>query len=235
MAISSSIAAIHSGQSSRAMRKLLGGVSIPIKGQREGRATIIYMQTDGNLCIYRQNPQDPMWCSPETHKNRRPDGRFLELYDDGWLDIRGIVSFGSPGEGHSDPEWESIQYILEPPPKITPGPPGVNESVIGHNGTSVAQNQDFSVTYQKTTTTSWKIATSLKIGAKTTFETGLPHIVEGKIETSVEFTTTLEWNKTTSETQSVTIPLKINVPPHKSAQAKVTWRQSSLKIPYRLV
>src|SRR5208283_4933024 len=40
MAISSSIAAIHSGQSSRAMRKLLGGVSIPIKGQREGRATI---------------------------------------------------------------------------------------------------------------------------------------------------------------------------------------------------
>lgn len=152
------------------MRKLLGGVSIPIKGQREGRATIIYMQTDGNLCIYRQNPQGPMWCSPETHKNRRPDGRFLELYDDGWLDIRGIVSFGSPGEGHSDPEWESIQYILEPPPKITPGPPGVNESVIGHNGTSVAQNQDFSVTYQKTTTTSWKIATSLKIGAKTTFE-----------------------------------------------------------------
>lgn len=207
----------------------------PDKGPGGGTGYHIYMQGDGNLVIYRQNPQAPMWNPQETFNNRKKDGRFLELYNDGWLDIRGIWSAGAPGERCSDPEWESIEYIMDPPPKITPGPPGVALSAKGCNSTSTAQTQDFSVTYQETSSTSWKISTSLKIGLKTQVKSGIPFLAEGKVEVSTELTQSVEWNKVTTQSKGVTIPLKINVLPAKCVIAKCTWHQSTLAVPYRAV
>jgi hypothetical protein len=72
----------------------------------------------------------------------------------------------------------------------------------------------------------------LKLGLKTKVKTGIPGIVEGEVEASSEFTNGFEWNKVSNNSDTVTIPMKVNVPPGKKIAGKCTWKQSSLNVPY---
>lgn len=192
----------------------------------------IFMQTDGNLCIYRQNPHAVPWCCPQTMNNRKADGRFLELRDDGKLDIHNIWDSGK-GDSYDEVEFDKIDYILDPAPKITSlGSPGVSLSQVATNGTSTDQTATLSVTYNKTTSTGWKSATTLKIGASAKVKTGIPFIAEGEVTTSTELSESVEFNKSETKSEAVTVALPVKVPPGKSVVAKCTWKQSKLNIPF---
>jgi hypothetical protein len=109
----------------------------------------LYMQSDGNLCIYRQEPHAVPWACPETAKRKEENSRrFLEMKENGRLDIANVWDTNI-SEGFGEVEFDSIQYILDPPPKITSaGAPGVTLAVSGSNPTSVMQEQTISVSYQ---------------------------------------------------------------------------------------
>lgn len=195
----------------------------------------IYMQSDGNLCIYRQDPQAVTWVCEQTHKNRKADGRVLTLWDDGRLDISGIWNSDS-GDGYGDVEFEQVDYIVDPPPKIISlGPPRVSLSQIATNDSSVEQSQTLTVSYQETKSHSWKVSTSLKIGAKTTVKASIPLLADGKIETSAEFTQGFEWNETKSSSETKSISMTVKVPPGKSIVGKCTWKESKYSLPFRAV
>lgn len=192
----------------------------------------IFMQTDGNLCIYRQDPHAVPWCCPKTMDNRGTDGRFLELWDNGRLDIHNIWNSDN-SDDYGEVEFDKIDYILDPAPKITSlGEPGVSLSQIATNGTSTDQTATLSVTYNKSTTTGWKTSTTLKIGASAKVKAGIPFLAEGEVTTTTEFTQGFEWNKSETKSESITVSLPVKVPPGKSVVGKCTWKQSSLNIPF---
>jgi hypothetical protein len=73
------------------------------------------------------------------------------------------------------------------------------------------------------------------LGTKTTVEAGLPGVVKGQIEVSAEMTTSLAWNHVDTHSEAKTLTLPVQVEPHKSVQAKCTWKTSNFDIPYRAV
>ena len=209
------------------------------KAPAGGTGYHLYMQPDGNLCIYRQDPHAVPWACPETSKKCNPDGRyatrFLEMCDNGRLDISGVWDTDI-SEGYGEVEFERIDYIFDPAPTIRPlGEPGVTLSEIGTNDSSVEQTQTLAVTYAKATTTGWKTSTTLKIGASTKVKAGIPWVAEGEVTVSSELSQGFEWNESKTKTETVTLTLPVRVPPGKSVRAKCTWRQSAINLPYRAV
>lgn len=207
-------------------------------GQAPGGGTgyHLYMQTDGNLCIYRQEPHAVPWCAAEAAAYRRNDGRVLEMLDSGRLDINRVWTSNSD-EGFDQPELERIEYILDPPPKIiSSGPPRVSLSQVAHNPDQIErQTADLEMTYTKTRSATWKNTTSLKVSAssKTTLE--VPFIGSGEISITTEISNSFEFGKTETESETVKISLKVNVPPGKSVLGKCIWRESKFNVPYRAI
>lgn len=192
----------------------------------------IAMQTDGNLCIYAGDG-GATWVCADTFDRRAQDGRVMTLQDDGKLDISGIWS-NNQGDGFGDVEFESVAYVLDPEPLLKTKP-FVYTSQIGHNFTSIEQIEALTVTHTVTTSSSYKVSTSLKLGTKTTVEAGLPGVVKGRLEVSAEVTTGFEWNKVDTDSIAVTDTVNIKTPAGRAVQAKRTWKTSSFNIPYQAV
>lgn len=92
----------------------------------------ITMQTDGNLCIYAVDG-GATWVCKEAYDTRgRADAqsRVLHLEDTGKLDMSGVWN-SSKGDGYGDVQFEQIEYILDPAPKLNTKP-FVSTSQIGH-------------------------------------------------------------------------------------------------------
>jgi len=211
----------------------------------------LHMQTDGNLVVYRHNPATNSTMYPAFWglNKKHPDvlgtkDCWLKINDDGNValgpnkgDWKSRKWSSDVVDGHDEDsiELEKIEYDLSKSVVTQIGPPRQSLSQIATNNTDVAQSQPMSITYTKTESKGWKVSTSLKIGTKTTLETGIPGIVDGKVEMSAEVTTGFEWNQTTTETNSVTVSLVTTVPPHSKIRARNTWTVSSITLPYKVL
>ncbi|KAI8561134.1 hypothetical protein RHMOL_Rhmol04G0313800 [Rhododendron molle] len=69
------------------------------------------------------------------------------------------------------------------------------------------------LSYTKTKSSTWNYSVSLKLGVKTTFETGIPFILDGKVEVSAEVTGTKGWGETETSTTTVETVYNVTVPP----------------------
>ncbi|XVF37569.1 hypothetical protein REPUB_Repub20aG0020500 [Reevesia pubescens] len=67
-------------------------------------------------------------------------------------------------------------------------------------------------------TSTWKSNFSLKLGAKTTFEVGVPRITDGKVELSGEIQSGIEWGETKTTHTVLEVVHKVSVP----SMSKVT-------------
>lgn len=61
-----------------------------------------------------------------------------------------------------------------------------------------------SFSYTEKKSTSWKTGVSFSTGIKTTFQTGIPFVAEGKVEVSAQLTVSGEWGGTTETLKTVT-------------------------------
>jgi hypothetical protein len=134
----------------------------------------LVMQTDGNLCLYRQTPGAAVWINPETARNLAKDGRSLRLADSGTAGIDGIWGSG-PSDGFGDVEFEKVEYLTDQAKIASLGPPKANVSAVAENYLDEEQNLSVALAYSKSISSSWKVSTSLKIGTKRVSNAGFHH------------------------------------------------------------
>ena len=97
-----------------------------------------------------------------------------------------------------------------------------------------AQQAKLIISYRQTHSKSWKTITTLKIGAKTTLEAGVPFVAKGRVEISAELSQGFEWNKVDTTENAQTFELDVLVPPKSSVMAFMTWQESSIRIPFKV-
>ncbi|CAA3023403.1 uncharacterized protein LOC111384706 [Olea europaea var. sylvestris] len=91
---------------------------------------------------------------------------------------------------------------------------------------------DLKLSYVETKTTTWNAGVSLKLGAKITFETGIPQIIDGKVELSGEFTGTYTWGKAETTTQTLETTYKVAVPARTRVRVSMLATKGSCNVPF---
>ncbi|KAF2308982.1 hypothetical protein GH714_027051 [Hevea brasiliensis] len=69
-------------------------------------------------------------------------------------------------------------------------------------------------------------------GCPTSIQTGFARIVEGKIEVTAEVTTSLEWNRTTTETRKAEATYQAVVPPMTRVTIDYVATQGTCNVPF---
>lgn len=100
------------------------------------------------------------------------------------------------------------------------------------NRTQQTATLDVKLSYTETRTTTWKVMGSLKLGAKATFDVGLPLIFNGKIELSGEIQFGGEWGETTTETSVLEVVHKVVVPPMTRATVNLIATNGKCDVPF---
>jgi hypothetical protein len=165
------------------------------------------MQDDGKLCIKRNGNinESPIWNSKTSD---RLDEKNIEL---------------------AEMVYDFKNAIVKPN-----GGPKHSASNTAINGTDINQTATLTMTYTETVSKGWKTSSTIKVGAKTTVKVGVPSVVEGKVETSLEVAHGFEWNQTTTKSEAKQISLPVTVPPGKGVIGKCTWSESTLTVPFRM-
>ncbi|PIA42252.1 hypothetical protein AQUCO_02000013v1 [Aquilegia coerulea] len=87
--------------------------------------------------------------------------------------------------------------------------------------------------YTEVKTTSWSNSVSFSLGAKTAIQiSAVPLIAEGKIELSVDYTTSHEWGETHSTQQSVEASYTVTVPPRTRTNVSMVATRASCDVPF---
>jgi len=106
------------------------------------------------------------------------------------------------------------------------------DTVTLSNNSSATQTASITRSSSVTNSSNWSITAGLKIGAKTTISTGIPLVVEGKVELSAEISFSHTYGRTYSSTQSFQYTAQVAVPANSQITAEVTATQGSLSIDY---
>lgn len=202
------------------------------------------MQDDGNLCVYPGSPNDSsgegaLWC---WSNKSSPSGQyFAAMQDDGNL----CVYKSNSGEGALwctmaiDPIVDistisSITYHIESAKIIKQGPAELYRKVV-HNKTEVPQTSTISGSISTSMQSGWSDSLGVKVGAKTTFETGIPFVAKGEVEVSAEVSNTFTWNGSTTKTQTFSFSTPVSVPPQSSIIALVSSTVSTVSVPCTVI
>jgi len=79
------------------------------------------------------------------------------------------------------------------------------------------QDAHFNFKIIKTKSTQWSNSVSVSLGVKTTFETGIPLIVKGRIEVTATASYEHQWQESIEETQEIGTVFSVKVPPLETA------------------
>ncbi|KAI9078668.1 hypothetical protein K1719_039417 [Acacia pycnantha] len=104
---------------------------------------------------------------------------------------------------------------------------------VAINRTQEPNNAEVKLSYTETKSSTWNANVSLKLGVKTSFQTGVPLIAKGKIEISAEFSGAYEWGETnkTSSTILETV-YKVIVPPMTKVTVSLLATMGSCDVPF---
>ncbi|KAF7144055.1 hypothetical protein RHSIM_Rhsim05G0010100 [Rhododendron simsii] len=100
------------------------------------------------------------------------------------------------------------------------------------NNTQVSNITTLKLIRKETRETTWKGSVSLKLGVKTNIQTGIPLVVDGKIELSTEFTGNYEWGETVSTENEVETEYTTTVPPMSKVTVSLLATQGSCGVPF---
>ncbi|XP_054895557.1 natterin-3-like [Poeciliopsis prolifica] len=78
----------------------------------------------------------------------------------------------------------------------------------------------------------WDISSSIKVSTKTTIESGIPSIVEGRVEVGGEISFTFSGGHTWTEEISHSFRLELTIPPNHSCTVKMVGYQYKMDIPF---
>ncbi|XP_022150378.1 natterin-2-like [Momordica charantia] len=102
----------------------------------------------------------------------------------------------------------------------------------GTNRTEVPNTMNLNLSYIETESSTWSSSISIKLGVKTSIETGIPRIVDGKVEVSSEFTGSYQWGKTITKTQTIGSTYQITVPPKTTVIVSLLATTGKCDVPY---
>ena len=130
--------------------------------------------------------------------------------------------------------WTKIEYHIDKAITAPKGPPKSSSQMTAVNESDTPQETTLHLHYSTNTTTGWKHSAGIKLGAKVEVKGGMPMIGASKVELSVEVSYSFEWNQSITTTDAATIDLKVSVPARKAIMGEVTWRESSLIVPFTM-
>lgn len=197
------------------------------------------MQSDGNFVIYAAQKPNALWASL---KMALPLGEyFLTMQPDGNL----VVYAGTPASAGAA-IWasskmdapvsftaQSITYDLDNATMSAPEPMDLYTQTVS-NSTNTTQASTITGTKGVSETVGWANAFGVKVGVKTTLTTGVPLVVEGKLEISAEVTDTFTWNESTTTTTTVAFSAPVSVPPGETYQVTIIATNANYSVPYTL-
>ena len=102
------------------------------------------------------------------------------------------------------------------------------------NGSSVPQTNSISGSVSISETSGWSDSLGFKIGVKTSFNTGIPYVADGKVDVSAEISNTYTWNGSTTKTKTWGFNSPVTVPPYTVINAIVSATVSTIAVPYTL-
>jgi hypothetical protein len=165
----------------------------------------------------------------------------LALENDGRLRIHvwdgSAIYVTDPTDSLVDEEhipWTKIEYHIDKAITAPKGPPKSSSQMTAVNESDTPQETTLHLHYSTNTTTGWKHSAGIKLGAKVEVKGGMPMIGASKVELSVEVSYSFEWNQSITTTDAATIDLKVSVPARKAIMGEVTWRESSLIVPFTM-
>ena len=100
------------------------------------------------------------------------------------------------------------------------------------NTTSVEQQETFTFELDYTETKSWSSTIGVKVGIQTTIQTGIPFIVGGNIQVSVEGSYSYTWGAQKSTTRKYTDAIPVKVPAHSHVICEASASTARVTIPY---
>ncbi len=100
------------------------------------------------------------------------------------------------------------------------------------NNSSGTINQALLFSHTYTATKSWSNQVGLKLGVKTTIKTGVPFLVEGKIELSLEASYSYTWGESVSDQKTDSWTVTVTAPPHSHLRIIATVTESTIDVPY---
>ncbi|KAL8466118.1 hypothetical protein ACS0TY_035288 [Phlomoides rotata] len=100
------------------------------------------------------------------------------------------------------------------------------------NDSDIEATLTVKVAYDVTESSTFTRTHSLTVGAKTTFETGIPGIVDGKIEFSLDYTFTNAWGTTKAERKAAEGTFSIKVPPKSRATVSYIGTHGKCSVPF---
>jgi len=131
-------------------------------------------------------------------------------------------------------EIYDVKYTTGTTPTVL-GPVALDTITLSNNSSSETQNASITRSYSTTNTSSWSITGGLKIGIKTTISTGIPWVVEGKVEVSGEISFAYTYGRAHASTQTFQYTAQVSVPKNTQVTAQVTATQGSLTVKYTAV
>ena len=100
------------------------------------------------------------------------------------------------------------------------------------NNTQEPNTVDIKLSYTETKTSTWNASVSVKLGVKTTFQTGVPFIAKGQIEVSAEINSAYQWGETITSTSVVETVYKVTVPPMSRVKVSLLATRGSCDVPF---
>ncbi|GFY94440.1 hypothetical protein Acr_09g0008860 [Actinidia rufa] len=91
---------------------------------------------------------------------------------------------------------------------------------------------DMKLSYTDTKSRTWNSNLSLKVGVETSVQTGIPHLAEGKVTISGEFSGAYQWGETQSSTTVMETVYKVTVPPMTMVRVSLLATKGSCDVPF---
>ncbi|XP_021732234.1 uncharacterized protein LOC110699051 [Chenopodium quinoa] len=103
------------------------------------------------------------------------------------------------------------------------------------NRTTAAHEVVEGVIFTKTHVSTWSKSTSLTLGVKAEFKSGIPFIAEGKIEVGTEISDTIEFGQSTDFSKEVKTEYRVPVPPMTKVTITVLGAEATYDVPFSYI
>lgn len=91
-------------------------------------------------------------------------------------------------------------------------------------------NQTLTYSYEKSKVGTWNNTAGVTLGVSTTFSAGIPFVISAEFEVSVSASYSHEWGGEVGETETISSPTTVTVPPQEKAQATIIIRNAQIDV-----
>jgi hypothetical protein len=196
---------------------------------KAGRAGNIQLKTDFGQDYLGVFPSIPIFnrFTPFTDVKR---GTLIGVYGGYGADLDNLgIILALPED--TEYQYFNVRYDLSAFKAVGERLLSLKEGIV-ENDSSGSIDQALTFSHSYTATKSWSNSIGLKAGVKTTVKTGVPFLVEGKVELSFEASYTYNWGETVADQKTDSWTATLKVPPHSRIRVQATVLESTIDVPY---